>query len=63
VLDTGVNIADLTLTPYLEEGFSVVPSEDINDVNGHGTEMTHILTEGAPTNLRVVPIKIMNRFG
>ncbi|MEK4384782.1 S8 family serine peptidase [Solibacillus sp. FSL W7-1464] len=63
VLDTGINITDPQLAPYLEPGLSFVANETVQDRNGHGTMVTHIITEAAPKNLRVFPIKVMNHAG
>lgn len=63
VLDTGVNLVDPLLSPYLEPGISLVANETVQDLNGHGTAMTHLIIEDAPKNLRVLPIKVMNQAG
>lgn len=63
VLDTGVNETEARLIPYLEKGISLIPTENVQDLNGHGTKVSYLITDQAPTNIRIVPIKIMNRIG
>lgn len=71
VLDTGINsnheafksttTADRIDTAYAYNYIS--ESKNIADDNGHGTKVASVITSSTPSNVKIVPIKVLNSSG
>lgn len=69
VIDSGVDIDHPDLLPFLGEGFNTIyPYEEPNDILGHGTHVTGIISNtagkisGGSPDLKIYPVKVFNRY-
>lgn len=64
VLDTGVDYNHSFLKNRIVEGYDVVGNDpDPMDVHFHGTHVAGIIVNSSPSNVRIMPIRVLNEEG
>lgn len=69
ILDSGINLRDKTLVPYIKESYNClantncVMDKKMKDEYGHGTQIAKIISTGIPLSVRIIPIQIIDNNG
>lgn len=64
VIDSGADLKHDFLKDRLINGYDYVDDDDApQDKNGHGTHVTGIIVDSTPSNVKVMPIRVLNEYG
>ncbi len=64
VVDSGVDLDHEFLKHRLIPGYDIVDGDEIpEDENGHGTHVAGIVTDSTPSNIKIMPIRVMGSNG
>lgn len=64
VLDTGLNTSNKYLKGRYVDGYNMIDNNtDFEDDQYHGTEVCGVIADGTSSNVKIIPIKVMDKNG